>query len=122
MKGEEPFRPCGAQLVPDTSDGTARTVPGRRHEAGRHPERAQLLSGRDGEFRSLDLPGPHDENRNGPRNAEGPTAYSSYATTSSITTRIVRIAVLVNALPTTAKLSRTGPASRSDDTPPATDS
>jgi hypothetical protein len=42
--------------------------------------------------------------------------------TSSITTRIARIAHSVNARRTMPRLSSIGPADRSDDTPPATDS
>jgi len=70
-----------------------------------------------------DRSGPSAANSaTGPSSGTSASSNSSSTTTSSITTRIDRTAASVNARPTIAKLSRIGPASRSDDTPPATDS
>jgi hypothetical protein len=55
-----------------------------------------------------------------PRTA--PTSSGSYASTSSTTTRTDPTALSINTLPTIVKSSNIGPADRSDDTPPATDS
>jgi hypothetical protein len=57
-----------------------------------------------------------------PSSGTTPTSSGSSAGTSSTTTRTDPTALSVNAHPTVAKASNIGPASRSDDTPPAADS
>ncbi len=66
---------------------------------------------------------PHAANSaTGPSSGTADTSNSSSASTSSTTTHTDRTAASANAHPTGAKSSRTGPANRSDHTPPAADS